>query len=152
MDLLPDTRNCGCACAGNAGNVFPVTAGERSRHASRHVPWCMPGSLTSGFIWNRRQKNSALLLHLVYISVINTPWHNQSCHHFADNVFKGAVVIKNNRNVVSKIQFTTYLQCLGNSGDKWRMAVYFLNPCLLVTLRNTEWCIFMQFSGYGHKE
>ena len=26
-----------CACAGNAGNVFPVTAGRRSRHASRHV-------------------------------------------------------------------------------------------------------------------
>ena len=20
-----------------------------------HVPWCMPGSLTSGFLWNRRQ-------------------------------------------------------------------------------------------------
>ena len=37
MGLLPDTRNCGCACARNAGNVFPVTAGERSRHASRHV-------------------------------------------------------------------------------------------------------------------
>ena len=27
----------GCACCGNAGNVFPVTAGQRSRHASRHV-------------------------------------------------------------------------------------------------------------------
>ena len=27
----------GCACAGNAGNVFPVTAGWRSRHATRHV-------------------------------------------------------------------------------------------------------------------
>ena len=26
-----------CACAGNAGNVFPATAGKRSRHASRHV-------------------------------------------------------------------------------------------------------------------
>ena len=37
MGLLPDTQNCGCACARNAGNVFPVTAGERSRHASRHV-------------------------------------------------------------------------------------------------------------------
>ena len=37
MGLLPDTQNCGCACAGNAGNVFPVTAGERPRHASRHV-------------------------------------------------------------------------------------------------------------------
>ena len=27
----------GCACASNAGNVFPVTAGKESRHASRHV-------------------------------------------------------------------------------------------------------------------
>ena len=26
-----------CACAGNAGNGFPATAGWRSRHASRHV-------------------------------------------------------------------------------------------------------------------
>ena len=37
MGLLPDTQNRGCACAGNAGNVFPVTAGKRSRYASRHV-------------------------------------------------------------------------------------------------------------------
>ena len=29
----------GCACAGNAGNVFPV-------------PLCMSGSLTSGFLWS----------------------------------------------------------------------------------------------------
>ena len=26
-----------CACTGNAGNVLPATAGERFRHASRHV-------------------------------------------------------------------------------------------------------------------
>ena len=26
-----------CACAGNAGNVFPATVGYRSRYASRHV-------------------------------------------------------------------------------------------------------------------
>ena len=37
MGILPDTQNCGCACAGNAGNVSPVIAGKRSRHASRHV-------------------------------------------------------------------------------------------------------------------
>ena len=37
IGLLPDTQNCGCTCAGNAGNVFPVTAGKWSRHASRHV-------------------------------------------------------------------------------------------------------------------
>ena len=27
----------GCACAGNTGNVFPATAGKRSRHPSRHM-------------------------------------------------------------------------------------------------------------------
>ena len=37
MGLLPDKQYCGCVCAGNAGNAFPVTAGKRSRHASRHV-------------------------------------------------------------------------------------------------------------------
>ena len=37
MGLLPDTENCRCACAGNAGNVFPATGGKRSRHASRQV-------------------------------------------------------------------------------------------------------------------
>ena len=37
MGLLPDTQNCGCACAGNVGNVFPVTTGKWSQHASRHV-------------------------------------------------------------------------------------------------------------------
>ena len=36
MGLLPDTQIAICACAGNAVNVFPVTAGYRSGHASRH--------------------------------------------------------------------------------------------------------------------
>ena len=30
-------KMAGCACAGNAGNVFPTTVGWGSRHASRHV-------------------------------------------------------------------------------------------------------------------
>ena len=37
IGFVSDTLNCGCACAGNAGNVIPATTGERSRHASRHV-------------------------------------------------------------------------------------------------------------------
>ena len=37
MGLLPNTSHCGCACAGNAANVFPATAGKQSWHASRHV-------------------------------------------------------------------------------------------------------------------
>ena len=41
----------GCACAGNAGNVFPRPRLQRKPLVSdpvTHVPWCMSGSLTRG--------------------------------------------------------------------------------------------------------
>ena len=48
----------GCACAGNAGNVFPrrrfqrkpVVSDPGMHHGTcvTHVPWCMSGSLTRG--------------------------------------------------------------------------------------------------------
>ena len=48
----------GCACAGNAGNVFPRRRFQRKQLVSdpgmhhgtcvTHVPWCMSGSLTCG--------------------------------------------------------------------------------------------------------
>ena len=48
----------GCACAGNAGNVFPRRRFQRKPLVSdpgmhhgtcvTHVPWCMSGSLTRG--------------------------------------------------------------------------------------------------------
>ena len=44
----------GCACAGNIGNVFPFR--DPDMHGGTcvtHVPWCMPGSLTSVFLWSR---------------------------------------------------------------------------------------------------
>ena len=47
----------GCACARNAGNLSPPPqASYPDMHHGTcvtHVPWCMPGSLTSVFIWNR---------------------------------------------------------------------------------------------------
>ena len=48
----------GSACAGNAGNGFfpspqvSVTDLYQGTWAM-HVPWCMPVSLTSGFLWSR---------------------------------------------------------------------------------------------------
>ena len=49
----------GCACAGNAGNVFPRRRFQRKplisdpgmHHGTcvTHVPWCMSGSLTCGY-------------------------------------------------------------------------------------------------------
>ena len=48
-----------CACAGNAGERFlpPSRFSDRDMHhgmCMTHVPWCMPGSLTRGFLWSRR--------------------------------------------------------------------------------------------------
>ena len=46
----------GCACAGNAGNVFPTppVSDPNMHHGTcmTHVPWCMLGSLTSSFLWS----------------------------------------------------------------------------------------------------
>ena len=46
-----------CACAGIAGNVSPPPRDSDTvmHHGTcvTHVPWCMPGSLTSGFLWSR---------------------------------------------------------------------------------------------------
>ena len=47
-----------CACAGNAGNVFspPLRINDSDMHHGTcvtHVPWCMPGSVTSNFLWSR---------------------------------------------------------------------------------------------------
>ena len=50
-----------CACAGNAGNVFPAprVSDPDTHHGTcvTHVPWCMTGSLTSGFLWSRWREN-----------------------------------------------------------------------------------------------
>ena len=45
MGLLPDTQNCGMRMRLHHGTC--VT----------RVPWCMPGSLTSDFLWSRWQEN-----------------------------------------------------------------------------------------------
>ena len=52
------SKIAGCACAGNAGNVFPTTDIKNKPFVSdpdmhhgtcvTHVPWCMPWSLTRG--------------------------------------------------------------------------------------------------------
>ena len=63
MDWLPtqwasyQTRKiCGCACAENAGNVFPATAGKRSRYASRHVRAAMYAGIAN---WQFPLKSAA---------------------------------------------------------------------------------------------
>ena len=53
----------GSACAGNSRNISPPPqiSNPDMHHGTcvTHVPWCMPGSLTSNFLWSRwRGKHS----------------------------------------------------------------------------------------------
>ena len=47
----------GCACTGIPGTLSPPpwVSDPDMHHGTSvtHVPWCMPGSLTRGFLWNR---------------------------------------------------------------------------------------------------
>ena len=58
-------KTAGFACAGNAGNVLPPpgVSDPDMHHGTcvTHVPWCMPGSLTSGLL--RRQWRGKLSHH-----------------------------------------------------------------------------------------
>ena len=74
----------GCACAGNAGNVSlpPQVSNPDMHHGTcvTHVPWCMPESLTSGFLWSREiiQRNNWELVmanRLVYRCLTQFVWY-----------------------------------------------------------------------------
>ena len=81
-----------CACAGNAGNVFrtffapPPRVSDPDMHHGTcvtNVPWCMPGSLTGGFLWSRWQENVPSIpggfatRNLAYL--VRGPWYNRQC-------------------------------------------------------------------------
>ena len=60
MGILPDTQNCGLRMRRECRERFsppPFVSDPDMRHGTcvEHAPWCMPGSLTSGFFWNRRR-------------------------------------------------------------------------------------------------
>ena len=76
MDLLSNTYNCGCVCAGNARNVFPISAGKWSRHASRHV--CVNWMLKNKPQWNFNRNSNIFI---------------QKEHSFENVVWKMAAIL-----------------------------------------------------------
>ena len=62
-----------CTCAGNAGNVSPLprVSDPDMHHGTcvTHLPWCMPGSLTIGFLWSwlqgKRSRHSRRMREIV---------------------------------------------------------------------------------------
>ena len=60
MGLLPDTYNCELSMHRECRERFPPPprfSDPDMHHGTcvTHVPWCMPGSLTNGFLWSERQ-------------------------------------------------------------------------------------------------
>ena len=57
MGLLPDTQNCSLRMHRECQERYPpLPVNDPNMHHGTcvtHVPWCMPGSLTSGFLWSR---------------------------------------------------------------------------------------------------
>ena len=56
MGLLPDMLNCGLCMHRECRERFPHHRGltiPTCIPCVTHVPWCMPRSLTRGFLWNR---------------------------------------------------------------------------------------------------
>ena len=57
MGLLPDTQNCRLRMRRECQERFspPPRVSDHDMHQGTcvtHVSWCMPGSLTSGFLWS----------------------------------------------------------------------------------------------------
>ena len=57
MSLCQMRKITGCACTWNTGSISPPPpVSDRDMHHGTgvtHVLWCMPGSLTSVFLWSR---------------------------------------------------------------------------------------------------
>ena len=58
MGLLPDSQNWVVAHAPGMPGTFspPTRVSDPNMHhgtCATHVPWCMPGSLISGFLWSQ---------------------------------------------------------------------------------------------------
>ena len=78
----------GCACAGNAGNVFPATDFQRKPLVSdpdmhhgtcvTHVPWCMSGSLTRNGGENVPDIPGACATHN-FTYLVRDPWEKTLC-------------------------------------------------------------------------
>ena len=95
-----------CECTGNAGKVLPPPrVSHPGMHrgtcvtaitAVQHVPWCMPGSLTNGFLWSRWRGKRSRHSRCMRNPQFNVSGQNPCCisthrRHF-ENLIKANVV------------------------------------------------------------
>ena len=102
-----------CACAGNAGNVFPATVGLRSRHESRHVrdardvmhAGIANGSFLGSRRWRKRSRHSRRMR--------NPPFYVSGKGLLDQIIFTNTIA--------SLIRSGTFMIC---SLDKWKIFLF----------------------------
>ena len=107
--LLPDTINCGLRMRRDYRERFSHHRGlsDPDMHHStcvRHAPWCMSGSLTSGFLWrrwrgNRSRYSRCMRNRQFYVSgrkamMVECQNHTQTKHNNTYEYFCGIYCIK----------------------------------------------------------
>ena len=111
----------GCACAGNAGNVFPRRRIQRKTRVSdpgmhhgscvTHVPWCMSGLLTRGGGKNVPGIPGACAPEILRI------WQEAHGNEWERGVYKMSGEIQNRRGVKSKLSIVGLLIELKSDSD-----------------------------------
>ena len=88
MGLLPDTQNCRLRMRRECREGFPDTAvSDPDMHHGTcvtHVPCCMPGSLTSDFLWSRWRGKSSWGQYGAHLGPVGPRWApcwpHESCY------------------------------------------------------------------------
>ena len=86
MGLLPDAQNYGLHMHRECRERFPHHHGLTIPTCITHVPWCIPGSLTGGFLWSRwrgkRSRHCRCMLNPQFYVTGKRPiqWHFRDCN------------------------------------------------------------------------
>ena len=104
LTSYPIRKFAGWACDGNAGNVStpPLVSDPDMHHGTceMHVPWCVPGSLTSGSLWSRWQEKvpgiPGACATRTFAYLVRGPWWGSS---FISDVTRSGATIYHERTL-----------------------------------------------------
>ena len=151
----------GCACAGNAGNVFPATdfkgkvplisdPGMHHGTCVTHVPWCMSGSLISSAGENAPSIQGACATHnFTYLA--RGPWRNHQSVITHDTITWGQSIISIDSHPIQNFAITCDRK--NNNFDFTIVLFKFIFLCLEtphILLTNFPSCkqIMAQYNGH----
>ena len=143
MNLSPNTQNSGCACAGNAGNVFPATDFKGNRRIA--IPSCITArrSRTCRDAYRDRQTAVAGKTFSAFPAHVQPPiihWKANgkqiSCvHHFSPTIFfngKRLAELSINNRIHKKLWDVISQPCLNLNSDLTKSTLCPMHGSLII--------------------